>query len=196
MQCSDPDLSIPDHACTRGRALRRIVRLMLGPAGLDRGWVRAFPTPACHHEDPTGTGKISAELRFGSGLFPYESGTIRERLPPTNCSVSATNGIVVVDQPWQNLVATFTELNEPRTVPDVEDATDGGRERAQLVLADRSGSDRRSPNQRASDLAQVFQRSSWPTVAAPRRFSSCGRTRTQRPRRPLRVSRTNLPKEE
>jgi hypothetical protein len=68
------------------------------------------------------------------------------------------NGIVVFDQPWKNVVATFYhELNEARTDPDVEDVNRSGNQ-GELGWYSQTGQGEIGdlPINEASDLTQVF----------------------------------------
>jgi hypothetical protein len=65
-----------------------------------------------------GLGGYHGSVDVGSQRIYYAVGVFSEMLPN-----GKENGIVVFDQPWKNVVATFYhELNEARTDPDVDDA--------------------------------------------------------------------------
>jgi len=79
-----------------------------------------------NEEDSTqGLGGYHGSVRVGAApekIVYYSVGVFSEQLAD-----GTTNGIVVFDQPWKNVVATFYhELNEARTDPDVEDAIRAG----------------------------------------------------------------------
>ena len=69
-----------------------------------------------------GLGGYHGSVHIGSDIVYYAVGVFSQ-----NLADGTTNGIVVFDQPWKNVVATFYhELNEARTDPDVEDAIKAG----------------------------------------------------------------------
>jgi hypothetical protein len=88
--------------------------------------VRPAVAPQEDEEDSTqGLGGYHGSVRVGSApekIVYYSVGVFSEKLAD-----GTTNGIVVFDEPWKNVVATFYhELNEARTDPDVEDAIRAG----------------------------------------------------------------------
>lgn len=70
-----------------------------------------------------GLGGYHGSVHTGDGkTIYYATGVYSQKLPD-----GTENGIVVFDQPWKNVVATFYhELNEARTDSDVEDAIRAG----------------------------------------------------------------------
>jgi hypothetical protein len=88
--------------------------------------IRPAVVPQEDEEDSTqGLGGYHGSVRVGSApekIAYYAVGVFSEQLAD-----GRTNGIVVFDEPWKNVVATFYhELNEARTDPDVEDAIRAG----------------------------------------------------------------------
>jgi len=82
--------------------------------------------PQEDEEDSTqGLGGYHGSVRVDAApekIVYYSVGVFSEQLAD-----GTTNGIVVFDEPWKNVVATFYhELNEARTDPDVEDAIRAG----------------------------------------------------------------------
>ena len=69
-----------------------------------------------------GLGGYHGSIHLGGQTIYYAVGVYSEVQAD-----GTENGIVVFDQPWKNVVATFYhELNEARTDPDVEDAIKAG----------------------------------------------------------------------
>jgi hypothetical protein len=88
--------------------------------------LRPAVVPQEDEENSTqGLGGYHGSIRVGVApekIVYYSVGVFSERLAD-----GTTNGIVVFDKPWKNVVATFYhELNEARTDPDVEDAIRAG----------------------------------------------------------------------
>ena len=88
--------------------------------------LRPAVVPQEDEEDSTqGLGGYHGSVHVGAApekIVYYAVGVFSEQLAD-----GTTNGIVVFDQPWKNVVATFYhELNEARTDPDVEDAIRAG----------------------------------------------------------------------
>jgi len=88
--------------------------------------LRPIVVPQENEEDSTqGLGGYHGSVRVGAApekIVYYSVGVFSEKL-----ANGTTNGIVVFDKPWKNVVATFYhELNEARTDPDVEDAIRAG----------------------------------------------------------------------
>jgi hypothetical protein len=89
----------------------------------------ATPSPAIPHEEEDSTeglGGYHGSVHVGKGknrkTLYYAVGVFSEVL-----SDGTTNGIVVFNEPAENMIATFYhELNEARTDPDVEDAIRAG----------------------------------------------------------------------
>ncbi len=70
-----------------------------------------------------GLGGYHGSIHTGSGATIYYAVGVYSEVRPGGTE----NGIVVFDQPWKNVVATFYhELNEARTDSDVEDAIRAG----------------------------------------------------------------------
>jgi hypothetical protein len=84
------------------------------------------PIPHEEEDSTEGLGGYHGSIHIGHPpnrrTIYYAVGVFSERRPD-----GTENGIVVFDQPWKNVVATFYhELNEARTDPDVEDAIQAG----------------------------------------------------------------------
>jgi hypothetical protein len=88
--------------------------------------IRPAIVPQEEEEDSTqGLGGYHGSVHVGAApekIVYYAVGVFSEQL-----AGGTTNGIVVFNEPWKNVVATFYhELNEARTDPDVEDAIRAG----------------------------------------------------------------------
>ncbi len=100
-------------------------------------------------------GSVHVKNAQGKRITLYYSANVFSEVRPNGRS----NGIVVFDQPWKNVVGTlYHELNEFRTDPDVDDAIDAGNNPAFLGWTSQHGEEVGDfPIAAADPLTLVFQ---------------------------------------